>query len=298
MSAVWKRKWRVAMAAVVLLAVLAAVLLFLGVRLPKQPFRNLKPEDILSARVELFPPDVKKDLPDDDLPALAELLQDVVIYGPDDSHRLYAGQSVVFTITKTDGTVLEVAAFNPFCIINGVGYRTEYAPCEALNDFANGFAAEAYANMEDNVSSWFPREDNGCPDTGFFAVNGQLLPFGLKNRDTAPEETLHTAPDWQTKRIAVLLPQPANNTAWRTESAPGAQLLGEQLRWTYPDAGTLGEGDCPHLQEFIFAVEEDRLPDALCFRLVNTDDGLDEPVYFTLTLCLDWQAELICDESE
>ncbi len=295
MTAVFKRKWRVAMAAVVLLAVLTAVLVFFGVHWPKRPFQNLKAEEIVSARVEMFPPDVRKDLLGDDLQTLAELLQDVVIYEPDNSYRMYAGQSVVFTVTKSDGTVLEVGAFNPFCIINGAGYRTEYAPCEALNNFANEFAAEAYEKMEDNVSSWFPREENGCPNTGFFAVNGEVLSFGLKNREAAPTETIPVEMDWQATRITVLLPQPANHTRWYAEEAPGASLLGEQLRWTYPDAGTLGEGDCPHLQEFIFAVGEEPLPGELVFRLENIDPDLQEPVYYELTLSLAWTAELICD---
>ncbi len=36
-----------------------------------------------------------------------------------------------------DGTETEITACNPFLVIDGAGYRTKYAPCEALNSYAN-----------------------------------------------------------------------------------------------------------------------------------------------------------------
>lgn len=33
-----------------------------------------------------------------------------------------------------DGTQTEVMVYNPFLVIDGVGYKTKYEPCEALND--------------------------------------------------------------------------------------------------------------------------------------------------------------------
>ena len=35
------------------------------------------------------------------------------------------------------GTQTKITAFNPFFVINGVGYRTKYEPCNALNSYAN-----------------------------------------------------------------------------------------------------------------------------------------------------------------
>ena len=55
----------------------------------------------------------------------------------DSSCGMYAGQMVTFTLEKSDGTLLTAQAYNPFFILNGVGYRTEYRPCEDLNQFAN-----------------------------------------------------------------------------------------------------------------------------------------------------------------
>ena len=44
---------------------------------------------------------------------------------------------MVFTLTMADGSTEEIIAYNPFVIINGVGYRTKYEPCEKLSQFAN-----------------------------------------------------------------------------------------------------------------------------------------------------------------
>ena len=63
--------------------------------------------------------------------------KDIVIYNQDDSYTEYAGQAVVFSVTLLDGSQMEVTAYNPFVIIDGVGYKCKYEPCEELNDFAN-----------------------------------------------------------------------------------------------------------------------------------------------------------------
>ena len=72
----------------------------------------------------------------------ADLLADVRITRPDQSYSEYAGQTVLFTVTMADGTAANVTAYNPFLIIDGTGWRTAYAPCEALNRFANELLRE------------------------------------------------------------------------------------------------------------------------------------------------------------
>ncbi len=42
-----------------------------------------------------------------------------------------------------DGSQEEIVAYNPFVILNGTGYRTQYAPCEELNRYANRLLEEA-----------------------------------------------------------------------------------------------------------------------------------------------------------
>lgn len=101
----------------------------------KMPFRDLEAAQIASARVQIGPPDQTIEITE--IKELADYLNQVVIYRQDDSYSQYAGQTCTFTITKTDGTLLEVTAFNPFVIIDGVGYRCKHEPCEALNRYAN-----------------------------------------------------------------------------------------------------------------------------------------------------------------
>ena len=53
-----------------------------------------------------------------------------VSYGGDNnSYTEYAGQGVIFTLTMEDGTQTEIMAYNPFLVIDGVGYKTKYEPC-------------------------------------------------------------------------------------------------------------------------------------------------------------------------
>lgn len=100
-----------------------------------KPYETLDAAEITSANVRLTPPDVE--LRVEDLDALAELLQNVVIYEKDDSYTEYSGQGVTFTLIMADGSQTSIMAYNPFLVIDGVGYRTKYEPCEALNSYAN-----------------------------------------------------------------------------------------------------------------------------------------------------------------
>lgn len=120
---------------------LAAALFAIGLSAGQRPFADLQAEDIASARVLLLPPGETVVLRDTH--RLAELLQEIVLYRQDDSCRDYAGQTCLFVIEKTDGTRLEITAFSPFVIIDGVGYRCRPAPCEALSQYANRLLQEA-----------------------------------------------------------------------------------------------------------------------------------------------------------
>lgn len=106
----------------------------------RRPFKDMDGADILSATVELMPPDVELEVSDTE--KLAELLRQVVIYRQDDSYRDYAGQAAVFTLSMDDGTVVEITEYTPFVIIDGVGYKAKYEPCEALNSYANALLVE------------------------------------------------------------------------------------------------------------------------------------------------------------
>lgn len=114
---------------------LAAVLIrpFAGTR----PFRHLTAGEIQSVKLELFPPEAEFTLTREEIEALTPLLNELVTYQRDDSWRDYDGQLCRFTLTLADGSQTTVQDYNPFLIVDGVGRRTKYEPCEALNHFAN-----------------------------------------------------------------------------------------------------------------------------------------------------------------
>ena len=127
-----KKSLIIAALSIALLAVLAAAFFFPK---GKKPYKDLDAAQIASARVLLTPPGETVEI--EDIQELVDILGDVVIYREDDSYTDYAGQGVVFTLIMTDGTRTEIMAYNPFLVIDGIGYRTEYEHCEALSRYAN-----------------------------------------------------------------------------------------------------------------------------------------------------------------
>ena len=124
------------------LIVISACILLIGVPIivstvagGKNIFKDLESSKIVSATVRLIPPD--KTIQIMDMETLTEYLNDVVIYHKDNSYTEYCGQAVIFTLILSDGTQTEIMAYNPFLVIDGVGYKTKYEPCEALNAYAN-----------------------------------------------------------------------------------------------------------------------------------------------------------------
>lgn len=101
----------------------------------RKPYKNLDSSKVVSATVQLTPPG--KTIQITEMTELVNLLKDVVIYQEDNSYTEYCGQGVIFTLTMADGTQTSIMAYNPFLVIDGVGYKTKYEPCEALNQYAN-----------------------------------------------------------------------------------------------------------------------------------------------------------------
>ncbi|MFR8664920.1 MAG: hypothetical protein ACLVEL_05200 [Ruthenibacterium sp.] len=127
-----KKRWLLmAPACILVLFTAAALLLAVG----RRPYKNLDAAQIASAKVRLSPPDKTVEI--ENASELAGCLNDVVIYYQDNSYTEYAGQAAVFTLTMTDGTQTEIAAYSPFLIIDGVGYKTKQEPCEALSRYAD-----------------------------------------------------------------------------------------------------------------------------------------------------------------
>ncbi|MEL7609209.1 MAG: hypothetical protein AAGU74_06850 [Bacillota bacterium] len=101
-------------------------------------FRDLNARDVSSFTVTLLPPAAEFTTDDEtSISELVDILREITLLESDDSYRDYNGQWVEFQLKMNDGGVRTIAAYNPFIIIDGVGYQTEYAPCEKLNAFGN-----------------------------------------------------------------------------------------------------------------------------------------------------------------
>ena len=101
----------------------------------KKPYKDLDATQIASVTVHLIPPDTTVQITE--IEEFVAYLKDIVIYNEDNSYTEYTGQCVTFTLTMTDGTQTSIMEYNPFLVIDGVGYKTKYEPCEALNNYAN-----------------------------------------------------------------------------------------------------------------------------------------------------------------
>ncbi len=119
----------------VLIVLVIAICLFFSINniIGRKPFKNL--QEVTSATVTLTPPGETVQIVE--LSELLDYLDDVVIYNKDNSYTEYDGQGVVFNLILSSGTQMAINAYNPFVIIDGVGYRTKYEPCEALSSYAN-----------------------------------------------------------------------------------------------------------------------------------------------------------------
>lgn len=124
------------------LALAAGLLIWYAFFRGNRPFADLEGSDLRAASVRLSPPDVTFTLTEAEREELAGLLQKAVTRRRDDSWREYAGQGVTYSLTLRDGTTRTVMAFSPFLVVDGVGYRTEHDPCEALSQFGNRILSE------------------------------------------------------------------------------------------------------------------------------------------------------------
>lgn len=125
------RKKAIFTAAVIIVVLTAGVIISRG----KMPYKDLKASDIVSVAVYLSPPDETVQITNAE--ELVSYLRKVTIYNEDTSYTDYCSQTVMFTLTMADGSQEKITACNPFVIINGIGYKTKYEPCEQLSRYAN-----------------------------------------------------------------------------------------------------------------------------------------------------------------
>ncbi len=132
-----KRTMIIPLLCILLLAFTMIIFVFVSDR---RPYKDLEAAQIVSAAVQLSPPD--KTIQITETKELVDLLKDVVVYNKDNSYTDYSGQGVTFTLVMIDGTQTSIMEYNPFLVIDGVGYKTKYEPCEALNHYANRLLEE------------------------------------------------------------------------------------------------------------------------------------------------------------
>ena len=126
---------RIVKIGIVLGVATAIFLAILNITEGTKPFKDLVAEDIVSATVEITPPGETVEIKNTE--QLTEYLKHIVVYREDHSYQEYAGQSIIFTLCMSDGTQKIVMPYNPFVVIDGIGYRTAYTPCEDLCSYAN-----------------------------------------------------------------------------------------------------------------------------------------------------------------
>ncbi len=132
-----KRTIIISLICILLLAFTMIIFVFVSGR---KPYKDLEAAQIVFAAVQLSPPD--KTIQITETKELVDLLKDVVVYNKDNSYTDYSGQGVTFTLVMIDGTQTSIMEYNPFLVIDGVGYKTKYEPCEALNHYANRLLEE------------------------------------------------------------------------------------------------------------------------------------------------------------
>ena len=135
---------RIIMISLICILSAAVIMIISAVGRGRKPYKDLEAVQIVSAAVQLSPPD--RTIQITEIRELADLLKDVVIYNEDNSYTEYSGQAVIFTLVMADGTQTDIIAYNPFLVIDGVGYKTKYEPCEALNHYANMLLEQAEAD--------------------------------------------------------------------------------------------------------------------------------------------------------
>ncbi len=156
-----KRTIIISLICILLVAITMIIFVFVSGR---KPYKDLETAQIVSATVQLSPPG--KIIQITKTKELVNLLKDIVVYNKDNSYTDYSGQGITFTLVMIDGTQTSIMECNPFLVIDGVGYKTKYEPCEALNHYANRLLEEEDAIIIlENPPKLDVISDNVCNDT-------------------------------------------------------------------------------------------------------------------------------------
>jgi len=250
--------WVVAIAAILVILFSAGFAVSKAGASPVE-LKNLSADDIASFTVMAQPPGktqtVRSRLY---ISSLAAYLRSVVIYNHDDSYNEYAGQWVEFTLTMKSGETLTVAAYNPFVVVNGVGYRTKYEPCEALNSFANNLLSTRYADAP--VADLFSLR---TPYVGNNSAVGKILD-ALPSLDAAHAQRFYSiSDDYGTGRAPYTL-------TFYYESADTTVSVEDDVRKTT---------NAPKNAALLFALIDNLQEVNFAFRTTSSGNTLDQAAY-------------------
>ncbi len=144
-----------------------------------KPFSSLTSDEISSVKVTCTPPNKTVETDDKDrIDELIKILNKLTVYNEDSKE--YAGQSVEFTIYKTDGSETKINAYNPQLIIDGVKYSTSYDPCEELSNLGNSWIEDLSSDhktlneIKDLLSLYPDTYDKSLDDSCYILSNGSV----------------------------------------------------------------------------------------------------------------------------
>ena len=133
-----KRGKKLTIAAALILVTASAVVgwVFYSAR----PFETIRADDIEEIMVYAIPPEKEIVLSEAEVERVVPLLQNLKISKP--GYKIFAlgmgGQTVRFTVQKTNGSTIEISNFgNVLITIDNKSYQADYESAEAINAFAN-----------------------------------------------------------------------------------------------------------------------------------------------------------------
>ena len=133
-----KKSKKLTIAAALILVTASAVVgwVFYSAR----PFETICADDIEEIMVYAIPPEKEIVLSEAEVERVVPLLQNLKISKP--GYKIFAlgmgGQTVRFTVQKTNGSTIEISNFgNVLITIDNKSYQADYESAEAINAFAN-----------------------------------------------------------------------------------------------------------------------------------------------------------------
>ncbi len=105
-----------------------------------RPFETINVDDIKEIIVYAIPPEKEIVLSEAEVESVVPLLQNLKISKP--GYKIFtmgmSGQTVRFTVQKSDGSIIEISNFgNVRITIGSKSYKADYGSAEAINAFAN-----------------------------------------------------------------------------------------------------------------------------------------------------------------